>query len=143
VKALASFASALLFGLGLGISGMTHPSKVLGFLDFTGAWDPSLAIVMGAAVASCAAFGWVARRRGAPLLDPTFVTIDRTRVDGRLLSGAAIFGIGWGLCGVCPGPGIVSLASGHAWPLVFVLAMALGAHAESYAVGSRYSHAPV
>lgn len=130
MKSLISLLSGALFGLGLCVSGMTHPAKVRAFLDFSRDWDPSLAWVMAAAVGACAFFSWVARRRGAPLLDGHFHLAERTGVDARLLSGAAIFGVGWGLCGICPGPGIVSLGAGNLWPLVFVAAMAAGARAE-------------
>jgi uncharacterized membrane protein YedE/YeeE len=130
VKSFGSLASGVLFGIGLWVSGMTLPSKVLGFLDFTGRWDPSLALVMGAAVASCGTFAWALRRRSSPILDPDYAHAERTHVDGRLITGAALFGVGWGLLGVCPGPAIVSLASGEAWPMVFVLAMAAGAWIE-------------
>ena len=130
MKSVVSFASGALFGLGLCVSEMTHPAKVRAFLDFSGNWDPSLAWVMAAAVASCALFSWVARRRGGPLLAARFHLAERTGVDARLLSGAAIFGVGWGLCGICPGPGIVSLGTGSLWPLVFVAAMAAGTRAE-------------
>ncbi|HSQ62080.1 MAG TPA: DUF6691 family protein [Polyangiaceae bacterium] len=128
---LVSLSSGLLLGIGLWLSGMTSPAKVQGFLDVAGAWDPTLAFVMGAAVLTCAAFSWVAGRRGAPVLDARFPPLESRTIDGRLITGAAVFGVGWGLCGVCPGPGIVSLGTAGAWPLVFVAAMALGARAEN------------
>ncbi len=115
----------LVFGLGLILSGMTDPAKVLGFLDLAGAWDPSLALVMGGAIAVTApAFAWLRRRQrsllGAPLQWPTRTTIDR-----RLVLGSLAFGAGWGLAGFCPGPALVSAAAGHpAW--WFVAAMAAG-----------------
>ncbi len=128
---LVSLSSGLLFGVGLWLSEMTSPAKVQGVLDVAGSWDPSLAFVMGAAVLTCAAFSWLARRRGAPVLEARFPPLESRTIDGRLITGAAVFGVGWGLCGVCPGPGIVSLGSAGVWPLVFVAAMALGARAES------------
>ncbi len=128
---LVSLSSGLLFGVGLWLSGMTSPAKVQGFLDVAGSWDPSLAFVMGAAVLTCAAFSWLARRRGAPVLEARFSPLESRTIDGRLITGAAVFGVGWGLCGVCPGPGLVSLGTAGVWPLVFVAAMALGARAEN------------
>jgi len=127
---LVSLACGLLFGVGLWLSGMTSPAKVQGFLDVAGSWDPSLAFVMGAAVLTCAGLSWLARRRGVPVLDARFPPLESRAIDGRLITGAAVFGIGWGLCGVCPGPAIVSLGTAGVCPLVFVAAMALGARAE-------------
>lgn len=124
-KILAGLASGLVFALGLGVSGMTRPDKVLAFLDLGGAWDPSLLLVMAAAVSTHALAWWALGRRGAPLVAGQVPRPSPAPVDGRLLGGAAIFGVGWGLSGICPGPAIVSLASGlHA--LVFAAAMALG-----------------
>jgi uncharacterized protein len=118
-----TFVAGLLFALGLGISGMTHPSKVLAFLDVAGAWDPSLALVMGAGVAvNLVAFQWALRRR-APLLAPRFSLPTQSRVDAALLAGSAIFGVGWGLGGFCPGPALVAAVTGTAPVLTFVVAM--------------------
>jgi uncharacterized protein len=130
-RALVSLASGALFGVGLCVAGMTRPAKIFGFLDVAGAWDPSLAFVMGAAVLSCGALTWLARRRSAPVLDARFASPERRSVDARLITGAAVFGVGWGLAGVCPGPGLVSLGTAGLWPVVFVAAMALGARAET------------
>lgn len=119
--------SGLLFGLGLLISGMADPAKVLGFLDIGGAWDPSLALVMlGAIAVTAPAYARLKRRGvtvtvGAPLQWPT-----ARRIDRRLLSGAALFGVGWGLVGLCPGPAIVVAAQGYEEALTFVLAMLVG-----------------
>lgn len=121
-----AFACGLLFALGLAISGMTHPSKVLAFLDFTGAWDPSLAFVMGGGVLVNVLLFRTAFRRGAPLLARTFALPDKSAIDGRLVGGAALFGVGWGLGGFCPGPAVVSLAGGAAPVVVFVAAMLAG-----------------
>jgi len=114
-----------LFAVGLGVSGMTNPAKVLGFLDLGGDWDASLLLVMGSAVPVHAlAWGYL-RRRGGPVLGGSAPGMPAPVFDARLLGGAALFGVGWGLAGVCPGPGVVSLAAGGgAW--VFVPAMALG-----------------
>lgn len=118
--------AGLVFGLGLILSGMASPAKVLGFLDLGGAWDPSLALVMvGAIAVGLVAFG-VARRRdtallGAPLRLPTANAIDR-----RLLVGSLTFGVGWGLAGFCPGPALVALGMGELKAVVFVAAMLAG-----------------
>ncbi len=124
--ALTALAAGALFALGLGISGMTQPAKVLGFLDVTGRWDPTLAFVMIGALAVHFVLYRLIRKRGAPLFDSRFDVPTRRDVDLRLVVGAALFGVGWGLSGQCPGPALTNLATG-AWPaLVFVAAMALG-----------------
>jgi hypothetical protein len=115
--------AGLLFALGLGLGGMTDPARVLGFLDFTGAWDPTLAFVMGGALAVHTPLARFIRRRKAPMLAPAFSSSSLTKVDGRLLTGAALFGTGWGLAGYCPGPALTSLASGTELVLLFVLSM--------------------
>jgi len=116
----------LLFGLGLILSGMTDPAKVFAFLDVAGAWDPSLAFVMGGAVLTAAPFFWIAGKRSTAVSGDAFETPDTNKIDGKLLAGAALFGIGWGLVGICPGPGLVVLAMAP-WPaIVFVLAMIAG-----------------
>jgi uncharacterized membrane protein YedE/YeeE len=118
--------AGLLFGLGLIVSGMANPGKVLGFLDLAGAWDPSLALVMAGAIATALPAFMLAQRRGTtlrgePLQLPTARTIDR-----RLLGGSLLFGIGWGVAGFCPGPGLVALGMGEAKALAFVAAMLAG-----------------
>ena len=120
------FAVGLLFGWGLMIAGMTDPGKVIGFLDLAGAWDPSLAFVMGGAIAvGFFAFGMAKKRTtnffGGALHLPTSKDIDK-----RLVIGSLLFGAGWGLAGFCPGPGIVSMAAGEFKGLVFVAAMVAG-----------------
>jgi uncharacterized protein len=121
---LTAFVSGLLFAAGLCCSGMTRPQKVIGFLDFSGAWDPSLAFVMAAAVAVAACGFWIAARRPAPFFESRFdlPSVERP-IDRRLFLGATLFGIGWGLSGLCPGPAIVSLASGQVGLWVFVAGM--------------------
>ncbi len=119
-------AAGVLFGVGLMLSGMTKPSKVLGFLDVTGAWDPSLAFVMMGAIAVHALGYRVVRRRATPRFDTSFHVPPARAVDAPLLLGAALFGIGWGLGGFCPGPVLVTLASGSARALIFVAAMIAG-----------------
>lgn len=118
--------AGLVFGLGLVISGMTRPAKVQGFLDVTGAWDPSLAFVMVGAIAVHFVLLRVVRRRRAPLFGATFHLPTRNDLDPKLIGGAAIFGVGWGLGGICPGPALVDLGSGLAPAAVFVAAMAIG-----------------
>ena len=123
---LMSFVAGLVFGLGLILSGMANPAKVLGFLDLAGPWDPSLALVMGGAIAVAApAFVWARKRRvsllGAPMQLPT-----ATRLDRRLVLGSLLFGAGWGVAGFCPGPALVALGMGVPQAYVFVLAMLVG-----------------
>jgi uncharacterized protein len=121
---LAAYLSGALFGVGLGVSGMTHPSKVIGFLDVAGAWDPSLAFVMVGALFVDVALFRVILRLKTPLFAPKFVVPPADqRVDARLVGGAAIFGVGWGLGGFCPGPALVSLAGAAAPVFAFVAAM--------------------
>ena len=131
LRGAAAFVAGLVFAVGLGIAGMTRPSKVIAFLDVTGRWDPSLALVMGGAVAVGLAGFAVVFRRGSPLLAPAFVLPRRHETDRSLLLGSAIFGAGWGLAGVCPGPALVALLSGAPALVVFVAAMATGFLAEA------------
>lgn len=107
---LASFACGLIFGAGLLISGMTEPEKVLGFLDIFGAWDATLAFVMAGAVAVAAIGFALARRRSAPVFTAKFLWPERSDIDAPLVAGGVLFGIGWGLVGICPGPALVNLA---------------------------------
>lgn len=123
---VSAFACGLLFGLGLIVSQMVNPQKVLGFLDIFGNWDPSLALVMGGAVAVSALGSIVAKSRGVPVLAPRLEIPTRRDFDPRLIGGAALFGIGWGLVGLCPGPALVGLTFGPWQVFVFVAAMVLG-----------------
>ena len=126
IRFLSCLLAGALFGLGLAIAQMTNPLKVQNFLDIAGAWDPSLAFVMGAAVTiTMLAFRLVLRRE-RPLLGGRFHLPVLTEVDRRLVTGAAIFGIGWGLTGYCPGPALATLLSGNSEVLLFVPAMLLG-----------------
>jgi uncharacterized membrane protein YedE/YeeE len=121
-----ALAAGLLFGAGLAVGGMTTPAKVIGFLDVGGSWDPSLAFVMlGAIVVHFFAYRWV-RGSAAPLFADEFAIPKLRLIDAKLVGGSALFGVGWGLGGYCPGPGIVSLGAGRSDALVFVAAMALG-----------------
>jgi hypothetical protein len=123
---VASLICGLIFGAGLLISGMTDPQKVLGFLDLFGAWDATLAFVMGGAVTVAATGFTIARRRAAPVFSTQFRWPERSDIDVPLVAGSVLFGIGWGLVGICPGPALVNLA-GLTLPItVFVLAMILG-----------------
>jgi uncharacterized membrane protein YedE/YeeE len=123
---LASFGCGVVFGLGLLISGMTEPEKVLGFLDFLGAWDATLVFVMAGAVIVAGTGFALARRRSAPLFAAKFSWPSRSDIDAPLVTGSALFGIGWGLSGICPGPALVNLAGLAAPMIVFVAAMVLG-----------------
>lgn len=126
MKAWPALVSGMLFGLGLTLSGMSDPAKVLGFLNVTGAWVPDLIFVMGGAVVvTFALTPWVMRRE-APLLASAFSLPGQQSLDRRLVGGAMLFGIGWGLSGYCPGPALVSLLYGYESTLIFCLAMFMG-----------------
>lgn len=124
-RAVAGLATGVLFGLGLSISSMVNPEKVLAFLDLSGPWDPSLALVMLAAFLVT----WTGYRkvlRNKPLLDDRLHLPAISKVDGRLLTGAVLFGAGWGLAGYCPGPAVAALASGAEEPVFFLAALIAG-----------------
>jgi uncharacterized membrane protein YedE/YeeE len=124
--ALASFVCGLIFGFGLLISGMTQPAKVLGFLDIFGRWDPTLAFVMAAALV-VSGIGFALLRQGQrPVLAARYIWPTRTDIDRRLVVGSLLFGIGWGLVGLCPGPALANLAGRMPSVMVFVLSMAAG-----------------
>ena len=123
---LTSFASGIVFGVGLALSGMTQPSKVVGFLDFTGGWDPSLAFVMVGAIAVYAAAFRVLGGRPASLLGLSMRIPQRVDMPPRLFVGAGLFGLGWGLAGFCPGPAIASLGALSSSAALFTAAMAAG-----------------
>jgi uncharacterized protein len=120
---LTAYLTGLLFGLGLVLGGMTQPAKVVGFLDVTGAWDPSLAFVMAGAVGMHALFYRRVLRMRSPLLGGSFGLPTRRDITSRLVFGSALFGLGWGLAGFCPGPGLVSSATGSTSALLFVATM--------------------
>lgn len=123
---ISAFLSGLLFALGLGLSGMTDPANVLGFLDIAGDWDYRLAFVMGGAIAVHAALRPLIHKRERPLCAEKFPAFPASQVDRKLLMGAGLFGVGWGLGGYCPGPALTSLATGATQVLVFVPAMFAG-----------------
>jgi uncharacterized protein len=127
---LAALVSGLVFGFGLAISGMTQPTKVLGFLDVlgiaSGTWDPTLAFVMIGALAVAAPGFLLARSRGQPLFAPAAAWPSQRDIDRPLLAGAVLFGIGWGLVGLCPGPAIANLATFSSPVVAFVIAMGIG-----------------
>lgn len=123
--AIALFTGGL-FGLGLAVSGMMNPAKVLGFLDFAGDWDPTLAFVMGGALLVTATTFRLILRSPRPLFEKRFYLPEKTDLDAKLLGGAVLFGVGWGLVGLCPGPALVAVVA-QVWPvLAFVAAMLVG-----------------
>lgn len=121
-----SLLAGLLFGLGLIVAGMTNPAKVIGFLNLAGPWDPSLAFVMAGAIAVGTVAFLVARRRAVSLLGAAMQLPATRDIDRRLVLGSLVFGVGWGLAGFCPGPGLVALGMGEFKALVFVAAMLVG-----------------
>ena len=132
-RTLVALACGLVFGAGLAISGMTDPAKVLGFLDVAGAWNPTLLFVMGGGLAVTAVgYAW-ARGQGGPWLGGRFAWPTRSDVDARLVGGAVLFGIGWGLVGLCPGPALANLARGSAQVTIFVTAMVVAVVAHRLA----------
>jgi uncharacterized protein len=126
MRNLLCLAIGLVFGIGLCLSGMTHPDKVLGFLDIAGLWDPSLAFVMGGAISVGVVAFSLAKKRERDLLGGPIDLPTRRTIDRPLVIGSIIFGIGWGLVGICPGPGVVDVGFFEPRALVFVAAMALG-----------------
>lgn len=126
INLLSALIAGLVFGAGLSVSNMIDPNKVLGFLDIAGDWDPSLALVMAGALAiAIPGFRWV-RKQQRPVLDTRFHVTDKTELDRPLLIGAAIFGIGWGMTGYCPGPAVANLAIGNAEALLMVVSVYAG-----------------
>lgn len=123
---LTSLLAGLVFGLGLIVSGMANPAKVLGFLDLAGRWDPSLALVMAGAIAVGSIAFLLAKNRTRSLLGAEMKLPTTSHIDRRLVTGSALFGMGWGIAGFCPGPGLVALGMGESKALVFVAAMLAG-----------------
>lgn len=125
-RLLTALAAGTVFGFGLALSGMTDPARVVGFLDVAGTWDPTLAFVMtGALLVTFPAFRWLPQT-GRPWFGERFLVPTRRDLDARLVTGAAIFGVGWGIAGLCPGPAITGIASGLPPIAAFVLAMVAG-----------------
>jgi uncharacterized membrane protein YedE/YeeE len=131
---LSSFLIGILFGLGLSISEMINPARVIGFLDVAGHWDITLLLVMGGALAVTLPLYPRILRRDQPLLERGFALPAKKQIDGPLLLGAVLFGIGWGLAGLCPGPALANLASGSPSVILFVAAMIIG----QYLIGRIY-----
>ena len=128
-KSLAALFSGLIFGLGLAISGLSNPDNVLQFLTLSSNWSPALLFVMGAGIlVSFAGYKWVLRR--GPVFDDELHLPSNNKLDRRLLTGAAVFGVGWGLAGVCPGPAIVGLSTGMLEPFIFVAALIVGSQIQ-------------
>lgn len=125
-KIAVALVSGTLFGAGLAVSGMTNPSKVLNFLDLSGQWDPSLALVMASAIPVAALTFYLAQGRQKPVLAPAFVLPRNTKVDVGLVAGSALFGLGWGLGGYCPGPAVASLGNASLPLFAFLAAMTIG-----------------
>ncbi|MBB5576633.1 YeeE/YedE family protein [Rhizobium paranaense] len=138
-RILASIFCGILFGIGLVISDMVNPARVLAFLDIAGAWDPSLAFVLGGALIPSSIAYAIKRHRSRPLFDTEFHVPASRTIDGKLVSGAALFGLGWGLVGLCPGPAIASLLTGR-WEIVlFTAAMLVGMFTYRIASNQRFA----
>ena len=140
MQKISEFVAGLLFGLGLLLSGMTDPGKVLGFLDVSGHWDPSLALVMGGAILVGVFAFALAKKRTTSFLGGALHLPKASQIDRRLVVGSLLFGVGWGLAGFCPGPGLVSMFSGQPKAAVFVAAMVVGM--VVFEVADRYIHRP-
>lgn len=127
IRLSVSLIAGLLFGMGMIISNMVDPAKVIGFLDITGNWDPSLAFVMGGALAVFTPiYHLLIKKRASAINGDKFTWSSNKKIDGRLIFGALIFGAGWGLAGFCPGPAIVNIAAGSHIILAFILSMIVG-----------------
>ena len=140
MQIITALATGLIFGLGLILSGMTDPSKVIGFLDLAGLWDPSLAFVMGGAILVGVVAFQFARGREKSLLGDAMRLPTARQVDRRLVLGSLAFGTGWGLAGYCPGPALVAVAQGGTKPLIFVAAMLAGM--ALYEIQDRWATPP-
>lgn len=126
MRSIVALCAGMLFGMGLMLGGMTDPAKVIGFLDLAGRWDPSLAFVMGGALCVTLPTFQLLKSKARPLFETRFFLPTRQDVDGTLLGGAALFGVGWGIAGLCPGPAVANLAFGTPEVLGFVAAMVAG-----------------
>lgn len=126
MRILSALVIGLIFGLGIALSGMINPAKVLNFFDLAGTWDPSLAFVMGGALAVAIPGYWVVLRRPAPVMDLRFQLPDTRKIDRRLVLGSATFGVGWGIAGFCPGGALPALGTGRLDVIVFIASLILG-----------------
>ncbi len=126
MKNLTSLISGIIFGLGLTVSGMVNPAKVIGFLDVAGAWDPTLIFVMGGAMIPMFIAWAFSKKMSAPVAESEFKLPTLGSIDKKLVTGAATFGIGWGLVGICPGPGLAAVTFGETGVVIFVAAMIAG-----------------
>jgi len=140
MRFLVALASGLIFGAGLTVSGMTNPAKVRSFLDLAGAWDPSLAFVLAGAVITTFVGYRLLRRKAAPWCDECFHLPAAARIDGKLLIGSALFGVGWGMIGLCPGPAIVDLSTGSGPVALFVAAMLAGMALHAFITSREHHH---
>ncbi|ANQ29201.1 YeeE/YedE family protein [Vibrio natriegens] len=135
---ITALVSGILFGMGMAVSGMIDPAKVVGFLDISGNWDPSLAFVMGGALAVfMPSYFLLIKPRKQSVSGAEMCTPTNTKIDARLLSGAAIFGLGWGLAGICPGPAVASLALGNVSIILFFVAMLAGSMFAKLVINAR------
>jgi len=126
MKLFPIFLTGLIFGVGISISGMANPAKVMNFFDIAGTWDPSLAFVMGGALLVAGIGYRIVFRRPAPMMDTTFHLPQNNHIDARLLGGSAVFGIGWGITGFCPGAAIPVIGTGNVNVLLFMAALMIG-----------------
>lgn len=126
MQLLLIYVAGLIFGLGISISGMANPAKVLNFFDVAGAWDPSLAFVMGGALLVAIPGYWLVFRRGRPVFEPGFTLPGTKLIDRKLILGSMTFGLGWGLAGFCPGAALPVLSTGHQDVIIFTIAMVAG-----------------
>lgn len=131
-RILSSLFAGILFGIGLALSKMIDPNKVINFLDITGNWDPSLALVIGGALSVTLVSFRIIPKRATPLFDDKFRLPARTNIDRSLLVGSTLFGIGWGMAGYCPGPAVASMGLGLLGPVILVLAMIAGFSVHRY-----------
>lgn len=137
LRFLAALVSGGVFGFGLSLSGMLDPARVKGFLDVAGDWDPSLAFVLAGAIAVAMLGTWLSRRMKRPVFDQAFHMPSKSRIDRRLVLGSALFGIGWGMAGFCPGPALASLTLGLGPSVLFVAAMVVGMTVHDRLIAGR------
>jgi uncharacterized membrane protein YedE/YeeE len=126
MRLIVTYAIGLIFGIGISISGMANPAKVINFFDVAGTWDPSLAFVMGGALLVAFPGFMLVFRRSKPTFEPGYQVPSNTKIDGRLIAGSAVFGIGWGIAGFCPGGALPALGTGRSEVFLFVIASAVG-----------------